>query len=84
MMALITRGIILLLLFDSCCGLTLPKIFTEGMVLQSTPTGATIWGFLDGDFSPVLLTSNCNSRRSKTQTFIPKQVRCRFYIPSER
>ena len=36
-------------MFNPCNGLTLPKIFMDGMVLQGAPENASIWGFLDDD-----------------------------------
>ena len=63
-----------LLQANYCLGLTLPKIFTDGMVLQAAPTEAVIWGFLDGQTGiPVLLTLNCSDSLDIFE-YIPEKV----------
>ena len=72
---LISFGIILAFSFNSCNCLTLPKIFNGGIVLQAEPTGAMIWGFLDGDATnEVQLKSACNTKDIKVMSFFPKEV----------
>ena len=69
-----TALIAILFQANCCLGLTLPKIFTDGMVLQAAPTEAVIWGFLDGQTGiPVLLTLNCSDSQDIFE-FIPEIV----------
>merc|ERR1712223_557532 len=65
---LMKLGFLLILIFNFCHGLNFPKIFTDGMVIQSAPTGGAIWVFLDGDYSEVTLTSDCNTLKNQTRT----------------
>ena len=51
--------------------LTLFKTFTNGMVLQSAPTGAVIWGYLDNNSNNITLMDNCSTQKKQTQTIIP-------------
>ena len=66
-----------LLLFVTLCftqshSLTLLRTFTDGMVLQSAPTGAVIWGYLDNDYtSNITFTDNCSTQKNQTKTIIP-------------
>ena len=72
-MLLISIGLFFSLLNFSY-GLTLPKLFTNGMVLQGFPENASIWGFLDQDTkNPVELILNCGGVQ-QSHTFTPKTV----------
>ena len=72
-MLLISIGLFFSLLNFSY-GLTLPKLFTNGMVLQGFPENASIWGFLDQDTkNPVELIMNCGGVQ-QSHTFTPKTV----------
>ena len=72
-MLLISIGLFFSLLNFSN-GLTLPKLFTNGMVLQGFPENASIWGFLDQDTkNPVELVLNCGGVQ-QSHTFTPKTV----------
>ena len=51
--------------------LTLFKTFRNGMVLQSAPTGAVIWGYLDNNSNNITLMDNCSTQKKQTQTIIP-------------
>ena len=59
----------------------LAKIFKNGMVLQSNPTTAVIWGWQDGnpdDWPPVYLTADCENDDGMfkiNKRFISKKVR---------
>ena len=66
-------GIIILSLVHSIHGLTLPKMFHNGMVLQGAPTNAIIWGFLDGNFDLVKMDRICDGSERKSFTYEPKQ-----------
>ena len=80
---LIFFAIVLAFSFNSCNCLTLPKIFNGGIVLQAEPTGAIIWGFLDGDTSnAVLLKSSCNGPDifPNPMSFYPKEVNIWYNI----
>ena len=66
-------GIIILSLVHSIHGLTLPKMFHNGMVLQGAPTYAKIWGFLDGNFELVRMDRICDGSERKSFTYEPKQ-----------
>ena len=78
-MLLISLGFLLSLL-NFCHGLTLPKLFTNGMVLQGAPENASIWGFLDQDSNnPVELVLNCGDVQ-QSHTFTPKPVNCFFLL----
>ena len=70
-------GLISFFFLLSCCYcITLPKIFTDEMVLQAYPTGGVIWGFLDENTDPVTLQSKCKNRKTeKTMIFHPNKVR---------
>ena len=53
----------LCLLIDVSTAADFAKIFKDGMVLQSDPTTAVIWGWQEGnpdDWPPVYLSSDCN------------------------
>lgn len=79
---LIFFSIVLAFSFNSCNCLTLPKIFNGGIVLQAEPTGAMIWGFLDGDTTnEVQLKSSCNTKDIKTMSFLPKEDDYLFEFP---
>ena len=76
-------GLIFFLFLLQCCYcLTLPKIFTDEMVLQASPTGGMIWGFVDEpdeNINPVTLQSKCKNRElEKLGIFYPSQVRLVF------
>ena len=72
-MLLISIGLFFSLLNFSY-GLTLPKLFTNGMVLQGFPENASIWGFLDQDTkNSVELVLNCGGVQ-QSHTFTPKTV----------
>ena len=46
------------------------------MVLQASPTGAMIWGFLDENPDPVTLQSKCKNRETvEPMIFYPNKVR---------
>ena len=78
---LIFFAIFLAFSLNSCNCLTLPKIFNGGIVLQAEPTGAMIWGFLDGDTTnEVQLESSCNTKDIKTMSFFPKEVNIWYNI----
>ena len=70
-------GLIFFSFLLSCCYcITLPKIFTDEMVLQASPTGAMIWGFLDENPDPVTLQSKCKNRETvEPMIFYPNKVR---------
>ena len=59
----------------------LAKIFKNGMVLQSNPTTAVIWGWQEGnpdDWPPVYLTADCENEDGMfkiNKRFISKKVR---------
>ena len=74
-MLLILLGLFLSLLNFSYA-LTLPKLFTNGMVLQGAPENASIWGFLDNDSTNMVeLFVECADLQ-ETYTYIPEEV-CR-------
>ena len=58
----------------------LAKIFKNGMVLQSNPTTAVIWGWQEGnpdDWPPVYLTADCENEDGIfkiNKRFISKKV----------
>ena len=58
----------------------LAKIFKNGMVLQSNPTTAVIWGWQEGnpdDWPPVYLTADCENEDGMfkiNKRFISKKV----------
>ena len=63
-------------LLSFCYCITLPKIFTDEMVLQASPTGAMIWGFMDENPDPVTLQSKCINRETvEPMIFHPNKVR---------
>ena len=62
------------LILQSCYCLTLPKTFSDGMVLQAAPTEARIWGFLDGDSSSVTNDLTCSNGEKTRLIFTPKRV----------
>ena len=63
---------IILITTPPCFGLTLPKIFSDGMVLQAAPNLANVWGFLDGNSSPVNVHLDCGDKlKQEKQTYIP-------------
>ena len=68
-------GLILLML-NQCNGLTLPKIFMDGMVLQGAPENASIWGFLDNDSTNMVELFVACADLQETYTYIPEEV-CR-------
>ena len=67
--------IFLLVLIKNCSTLTLPKIFTDNMVVQAAPKEGIIWGFLDRNF-PVTFEIDCGDGESnpETQTYNPEEV----------
>ena len=51
------------------------------MVLQASPTGAMIWGFLDENPDPVTLQSKCKNRETvEPMTFHPSEVRLGYRL----
>ena len=51
------------------------------MVLQASPTGAMIWGFLDENPDPVTLQSKCKNRETvESMTFHPSEVRLDYRL----
>ena len=67
--------ILFFFLLKCCYCITLPKIFTDEMVLQASPTGGIIWGFLDGNTEPVTLQSKCKNREIlEPMIFHPNKV----------
>jgi hypothetical protein len=68
----------LLITFHGAESLRLPKIFSNGMVLQAAPTDAQVWGFLDGNTATVEMSVSCvlkaGTTMTTTQKYIPKQV----------
>ena len=53
------------LILQSCYCLTLPKTFSDGMVLQADPTEAIIWGFLDGNNqNEVYISATCHFQKT--------------------
>ena len=51
------------------------------MVLQASPTGAMIWGFLDENPDPVILQSKCKNRETvEPMTFHPSEVRLDYRL----
>ena len=51
------------------------------MVLQASPTGAMIWGFLDENTDPVTLQSKCKNRETvEPLTFHPSEVRLDYRL----
>ena len=80
---LIFFAIFLAFSLNSCNCLTLPKIFNGGIVLQAEPTGAMIWGFLDGDTTnEVQLKSSCYGPEifPNPMSFFPKEVNISYNI----
>ena len=64
--------IILIITPPPCFSLTLPKIFSDGMVLQAAPNLANVWGFLDGNSSPVNVHLDCGDKlKHEKQTYVP-------------
>ena len=58
--------LLLIISFVGCINaFTLPKIFKSGMVLQSEPTPAVIWGFLGENKNPVNVDGECNLKGQK-------------------
>ena len=59
----------------------LAKIFKNGMVLQSNPTTAVIWGWQEGnpdDWPPIYLNADCENEDGMfkiNKRFISKKVR---------
>ena len=70
-----TIWIFILVLIKNCCTLTLPKIFTDNMVVQAAPKHGNIWGFLDRNF-PVTFEIDCGDGESnpETQIYTPEKV----------
>ena len=70
--------LLLIILFFGCINaFTLPKIFKSGMVLQSKPTAAVIWGFLGENKNPINVNGECNLKGQKinvVQTYSPTEV----------
>ena len=58
----------------SCQGLTLPKIFMDGMVLQGAPSESIIWGYLDGNTGSVNLSVNCGDGNNVQYDLFPNKV----------
>ena len=51
------------------------------MVLQASPTGAMIWGFLDENPDSVTLQSKCKNRETvEPVTFHPSEVRLDYRL----
>ena len=75
-------GLIFFSFLLSCCYcITFPKIFTDEMVLQASPTGAMIWGFLGENTDLVTLQSKCKNRETvETMTFHPSEVRLDYRL----
>ena len=73
-MTLLRVFLISSLILQSCYCLTLPKTFSDGMVLQAAPTEARIWGFLDGDTNSVTNDLTCNNGEKTTLVFTPDKV----------
>ena len=53
--------LVLTILIPASLGLTLPRFFGDGMVLQSEPASAQIWGSYDGGKAPVQVSVVCQS-----------------------
>ena len=69
-----TIGVTILCLFHSTYGLSLPRMFGNGMVLQGAPTNAVIWGYLDGNSEQqVTMDRICDGSGQKSFTYEPKQ-----------
>ena len=64
-----------LVLIRNCSTLTLPKIFTDNMVIQAAPKEGIVWGFLDRNF-PVTFEIDCGDGESnpETQIYNPEEV----------
>ena len=67
--------IVFLVLIRNCYTLTLPKIFTDNMVIQAAPKEGIVWGFLDRNF-PVTFEIDCGDGDSnpETQIYNPEEV----------
>jgi hypothetical protein len=62
--------------FDPCQGtVTLPKIFGNGMVLQSQPSSAHIWGKSDLE-NPVEVTLHCQEGSNFVYKAVPVSLDC--------
>ncbi len=57
----------------SSLGLSLPKIFGNGMALQAEPSRAQVWGSFDGE-GEVLLALRCHSGAS--YDYVTENVSC--------
>ena len=55
------KAIVLTILIPASLGLTLPRFFGDGMVLQSEPASAQIWGSYDGGKALVQVSVVCQS-----------------------
>ena len=55
------KAIVLTILIPASLGLTLPRFFGDGMVLQSEPASAQIWGSYVGGKAPVQVSVVCQS-----------------------
>ena len=73
-MTLLRVFLISSLILKSCYCLTLPKTFSDGMVLQAAPIEARIWGFLDGDTTSVTNDLTCSNGERSRLVFTPNKV----------
>ena len=64
--------LLLLSLAHFSAGLSVPKIFGNGAVLQAAPDKAQVWGSLDGVDSQVSLNIKCQS--GYTNDFVAQNV----------
>ena len=58
--------------FAQC--LHLPKLYSDGMVLQGSPYESRIWGFLDGDSNPLRITYSCIESCKDEIPYTPEKV----------
>ena len=73
-MALLKKVVLVLMAARLTQCLHLPKIYSDGMVLQGSPFDSRIWGFLDGDFNQVKLKYSCNDSDMDEITYTPEKV----------
>ena len=73
-MALLKKVVLVLLAARFAHCLHLPKIFSDGMVLQGSPFESRIWGFLDDDSNQLQLKYSCIDSGMDTITYTPEKV----------
>ena len=73
-MTLLKKVVLVLLAARFAQCVHLPKIYSDGMVLQGLPLESRIWGFLDGDFNQLKLTYSCIDSGMDEITYNPDKV----------